>query len=321
MDGFGSQNSARSRTGRGAPEGTPARRSRGETPVNGLSAQLSGDLIEESKSPNRFSTMKKAAEEQRRKVRETRVKQHEEERALIAQRRQEELKLQIRAVLDNILVDTRKDILLVLQDRINQERHSIKGELKVDLEKTEDNLTRELEKRLTNGEPFENRVAKVQKEFEDSFNKILKSELGRVQREILQDVDQRIDKEKHRWEENFRREADTRVRTAEENIRQDFRHGLEDSQQQCDDIVRTTQERTNSLENRLMDKIDTLDHSNMKKIQECEETLKKTIDDTMTDRDANLTQTFKSESDRMRQDITDIRGQVTQLQSKCCTIL
>lgn len=56
-----------------------------------------------------------------------RTKMQEDERTALAQRKQEELRLQIRGVLDNILVDVRKDILLILQERLNQERHNLKG--------------------------------------------------------------------------------------------------------------------------------------------------------------------------------------------------
>lgn len=146
-------------------------------------------------------------------------------------------------------------------------------------------------------------------------------DLLQVQREILQDVDQRIDKEKQRWEDNFRREADTRVRTAEENIRSDFRNGLEDAQRQCADIIKTTQDRTTNMENSLTEKIEVLDHTNATRVQDCENNLVRLIDNTMKERDVKLAQNFKLETDRMRQEIVDIRGDLNQLSSKCCTIL
>lgn len=59
------------------------------------------------------------------------------------------------------------------------------ADLKRDMEKTEEVLCIEIEKRLTNGEPFDIRIARIQKDFEDSFNKILKSELGRVSKSLF----------------------------------------------------------------------------------------------------------------------------------------
>lgn len=74
--GMGRNNKVSSRTSM-TGEGTPSRRSRGETPVNGgvLNPLTGTELLEDvagGTKANRFSMMKKTAEEQRRKVREIR---------------------------------------------------------------------------------------------------------------------------------------------------------------------------------------------------------------------------------------------------------
>ncbi|XP_078481318.1 uncharacterized protein LOC100179575 [Ciona intestinalis] len=302
-----------------AQGGANGRRSKGESIAQAVAAMTSSS--EKLDSPNRYATMKKVAEEQRRKVRENRERQIEEDRLAIASRRQEEQKAQIRSVLDGLLVDVRKDILLLLQERINSERRDIKAEMKSDLQRAESGLVEEVEKRVTNGEPFDVRVARVQKEFEASFNKILNTELSRVQREILSDIDGKIDSEKRKWEENFKREADRRIRAAEDAIRTDFRVGLEDSQKQCGDILSSMQERTGSLEQKLVAKMAAVEAVASAKIAESERTTRQMIGQKMDERDSNLKQEFKEESEVLRQDISQMKVEVTTLQSKCCVIL
>uniref|UniRef100_H2Z9M1 Uncharacterized protein n=1 Tax=Ciona savignyi TaxID=51511 RepID=H2Z9M1_CIOSA len=298
--------------------GANGRRSKQESIAQAVAAMTSAEKMD---SPNRYATMKKVAEEQRRKVRENRERQIEEERLAITMRRQEEQKAQIRGVLDSLLVDVRKDILLLLQERINSEKRDIKAEIKSDLQRAESGLVEEVEKRVTNGEPFDVRVARVQREFEASFNKILNTELSRVQKEILSEIDGKIDSEKRKWEENFKREADRRIRAAEDAIRTDFRVGLEDSQKQCGDILSSMQERTASLEQKLVAKMAAADAVNSAKIDESERSIRQAFDHKLDERDSGLKLEFKTETDGLKQEISQMRQEVTQMQSKCCVIL
>nr|XP_002127235.1 uncharacterized protein LOC100179575 isoform X2 [Ciona intestinalis] len=275
--------------------GANGRRGKGESIAQAVAAMTSSS--EKLDSPNRYATMRKVAEEQRRRVRENRERQIEEDRLAIATRRQEEQKAQIRSVLDGLLVDVRKDILLLLQERINSERKDIKAEMKSDLQRAETGLVEEVEKRVTNGEPFD------------------------VQREILSDIDGKIDSEKRKWEESFKREADRRIRAAEDAIRTDFRVGLEDSQKQCGDILSSMQERTGSLEQKLVAKMAAVEAVASAKIAESERTTRQMIGQKMDERDSNLKQEFKEESEVLRQDISQMKVEVTTLQSKCCVIL
>jgi len=49
-----------------------------------------------------------------------------------------------------------------------------------DINQAESSLVQQVEKRLTNGEPFQVKVARVQEEFEQSFNKVITLEIEKV---------------------------------------------------------------------------------------------------------------------------------------------
>lgn len=51
----------------------------------------------------------------------------EEERAALQTKRQEELRTQIRAIMDGMMLDVKKDVLQCLQEQISEERQKIKG--------------------------------------------------------------------------------------------------------------------------------------------------------------------------------------------------
>jgi len=269
----------------------------------------------------RFMSMKKIAEDQREKVRKMREQKQEEERQALAAKRQEEMKLHMRQVMDQVLVDVKKDLLTMLQDKIDAEKEDIKGSLKEHIEQTETSINASLQEKMNEGEPLDDRIAKMQKEFEDSFQEVLKKELDQVQKQILENTVNRIDKERKRWEDNFKREADRKIRTAKDAIQQDFRIGLEDSQKQCNDIIMKIQEKTTSLEEKLNRKIAATEAETSANIEKSEKIVYHTISEKMDERDQAVKQAFYKETKDIEQSINEIRAEIGRVDSKCCVIL
>lgn len=270
---------------------------------------------------DRFLSMRKIAEDQREKVRKLREQKQEEERQAVAAKRQEEMKLHMRQVMDQVLVDVKKDLLSLLQQKIDTEKEEIKGSLKEHIDKTEANINDSLQKKMDQAEPLDDRISRMQQDFENSFQEVLKKELEEVQKQILENTVTRIDKERKRWEDNFKREADRKIRTAKDAIQTDFRIGLEDSQKQCNDIIMKIQEKTVTLEDKLNRKIAATEAETKANIEKSEKIVYHTISEKMDERDNAVKQAFYKETKEIENSINEIRGEIGRVDSKCCVIL
>ncbi|CAK8695021.1 uncharacterized protein LOC143447133 [Clavelina lepadiformis] len=270
---------------------------------------------------NSFNIVKNGAEEQGGMARETRERKLGNERQSTYLKRQEELRLQIRSELESLLVDVRRDILLLLQERINEEKGTIKADLKRDLQATETNLIKEVENKVADGEPFNERVAKLQREFESSFNIFLKSELIQLQEDVLSDIDTKLQREKQQWEERFTRDIDRRLKPAEEAIRKEFREGLNDSQKHCSDILHHLGEKNASLEKKMSEKISSIDGKYHLIVQESAHASSLLTDQKIEEQAATIVASFETQFASLRDEMTEARLDITHLKSKCCNIL